>query len=297
MSVSVVIPTLHSPIIRDVIRSLEQQTSRETIAEILVVGQTDPNAITTPAQLIFTNHPVAAATARNLGAQHATGDILLFLDSDCLAHPELVANHLNRHRDGHAVVGGSIAIEPHDAYWRLCDNLLSFTPFLAPMPAGERPYLPSLNLSIPRSIFNALGGFDERFSGAAGEDIDLSFRLRARGYRLFFAPEAQVTHHPSRVNAATVARHLRSFGRIQVILHQRSRRLGRLTQSHWLRAWASLLQATAPLLAFIDAVQLYSRYPPLRHYWHCLPGIVWGKSAWYWGYSEMLLIQAGNTHL
>lgn len=297
MSLSVVIPTLHSPIIRDVIRSLEQQTARETIAEILVIGQTDPNAITTPAQLIFTNHPVAAATARNLGAQHATGDILLFLDSDCIAHPELVAHHLNRHRKGHTVVGGSIAIEPHDAYWRLCDNLLAFTPFLAMMPAGERPYLPSLNFSLPRTIFNAIGGFDERFSGAAGEDVDLSFRLRAQGHRLFFAPEAQVMHYPSRANAATVARHLRSFGRIQVILHRRSQRWDRITQSRQLRAWASLLQATAPLLALIDALQLYSRYPPLRRYWHCLPGIVWGKSAWYWGYSEMLLIQAGTKHL
>lgn len=297
MSVSVIIPTLHSPIIGDVIRSIDQQTARETIAEIIVVGQFDARPITTPAQLVLTNHPVPAATARNLGARLATGDILLFVDSDCIADPQLVASHLARHRDGHSVVGGSIAIDVNDSYWRLCDNLLAFTPFLAMMPAGERPYLPSLNFSLPRNIFNSIGGFDERFSGAAGEDVDLSLRLRAQGHRLFFAPEAHVMHYPSRVNAATVARHLRAFGRVQVILHQRSQRWGRITQSRQRRAWACLLQATAPLLALIDALQLYSRYPPLRRCWHCLPGIVWGKSAWYWGYSEMLLIQAGTKHL
>lgn len=292
MKVSVIIPTLHSPIMSDVIRSFERQTARETISELIVVGQIDPSIITPPARLVLTDHPVAAATARNIGAQVATGDILLFIDSDCIADPQLVANHLSRYRDGHPIVGGSIVIESHDTYWRLCDNILAFTPFLAIMPAGERPYLPSLNLSLPRSIFTAVGGFDERFSGAAGEDIDLGFRLRARGYQLFFAPEAQVLHYPSRVTATTVARHLRAFGRIQVILHQRYHHARRIT-----RAWAGLLQAITPLLALADALRLYSQYPQLRHYWSCLPGIVWGKSAWYWGYSEMLLVQAENKHL
>lgn len=297
LNVSIIIPTLHSPIIDKVIQSLEQQTDRGSIVEIIVVGQIESGTNIAPAQLVPTVQPVAAANARNLGAQRATGDILLFIDSDCLAHPKLVACHLEQHRRGHNVVGGSIAIEPDDTYWRLCDNLLSFTPFLANMPAGERPYLPSCNLSIPRSLFTAAGGFDERFSGAAGEDVDFSFRLRERGYRLFFTPEAQIFHRPSRVSAKTVARHLRSFGQVQVVLHQRYQHLGRSALPKQLSAWTGLLMAAAPLLATIDAVQWYYRYPQLRGYWYCLPGIVWGKSAWYWGYSEMVVMQSRNNNV
>ncbi|MDW8403660.1 glycosyltransferase family 2 protein [Chloroflexus sp.] len=295
MTVSIIIPTLHSPIIGNVIRALSQQIERATIAEIIVVGLIDPSADIAPARLVTTPRSASAATARNIGARLATSDILLLIDSDCIAHPQLVASHLARHRDGHKVVGGSIAIEPNDNYWRLCDNLLSFTPSLATLPAGERPFLPSFNFSISRDIFTAMGGFDEQFR--IGEDVDLSLRLRAHGHRLLFAPEAQVSHYPARESASAVARHLRSFGRVQVILHQRYQSLGRGNLLKRLRSWAGLLQAIAPCLALIDTMHLYYRYPPLRRYWHCLPGMVWRKSAWYWGYSEMLLIQAGNKHL
>lgn len=294
MNISVIIPTLHSPIIRDVIASLDQQTARSNINEIIVVGQCKPDHVIPPARFIPTNRPVAAAVARNIGAQAASGDVLLFIDSDCIAHPCLVDFHLALHKSGQMVVGGSIAIETNDNYWRLCDNLLSFTPFLSTMPAGERAYLPSLNLSIRRSIFMAIGGFDERFGEAAGEDIDFSLRLRLHGHQLFFAPNAKVYHRPQRVNARTVAHHLRSFGRIQVVLHRRHHLLGQSLLPERLRPWAGLLLSIAPLLATLDTLRLYHRYPQLRPFWHCLPGIVLGKSAWYWGYSEVLLLQERN---
>ena len=136
MNVSIVIPTLHSPIIRDVIMSLDRQTASSCIREIIVVGQCTSDKVIPPARFVPTSRPVAAAVARNLGARIASGDVLLFIDSDCIAHPYLVECHLAHHMRGQMVVGGSIAVEKDDAYWRLCDNLLSFTSFLNIMPSG-----------------------------------------------------------------------------------------------------------------------------------------------------------------
>jgi len=289
VNVSIVIPTLHSPIIRDVIMSLDRQTASSCIREIIVVGQCTSDKVIPPARFVPTSRPVAAAVARNLGARIASGDVLLFIDSDCIAHPYLVECHLAHHMRGQMVVGGSIAVEKDGAYWRLCDNLLSFTSFLNIMPSGERSYLPSLNLSIKRSLFIDIGGFDEQFGGAAGEDIDFSLRLREKGYRLFFDSDAIVYHRPHRVNVDAVINHLRSFGRIQVILHQRHRQLGRSALPSCLRPWVWLLLSVAPLLSVTDVLRLYYRYPQLRSFWHCLFGMALGKSAWYWGYGEMLL--------
>lgn len=47
---------------------------------------------------------------------------------------------------------------------------------------------------IRRNIFRALGGFDARFF-LYMEDADLSWRLRLLGYRMGFAPQAQVAHY------------------------------------------------------------------------------------------------------
>lgn len=291
MKVSVIIPTLHSPLLGEVLQSLSRQRAAEAITEIIVVGQTHPALVPPPAQLIVTERPVAAAVARNIGAQHASGDILLFIDSDCIAHPQLVDRHLRQQQAGHTVVGGSVAIEEPDAYWRLCDNVLTFTPFLSTMPPGQRDYLPSLNLSIRRAIFAEVGGFDERYAGAAGEDVDLSFRLRKRGYPLIFAPDAQVSHRPMRSNPATVAQHLRAFGRIHAIMHRTYNAKSRVVNGIDLHSWAALLIVAAPFLATLDVFKMYWHYPQIRQYWQCLPGMVWGKSAWYWGYAEALFAQ------
>ncbi len=287
-SVSVVIPNLHSPLLDEVLAALGRQTGAALISEIIVVGQHNGASLAPPARMVTTPRPLAAAAARNLGAQQASGDYLLFLDADCLAAPDLLARLYARHQEGHAVVGGSVALETGN-YWRLCDNLLSFTPFLATATPGPRPYLPSLNFSLPRELLLAVGGFDESFPGAAGEDLDLSLRLRNQGQELFFEPRAIVYHRPQRSSARLVARHLRAFGRVHLRLQRRYAGRAAPHLSPRMRPWAGLILAAAPLLALADGLSLLGRQPPLRPYWPCLPGLVWGKAAWYWGLAEALL--------
>jgi GT2 family glycosyltransferase len=58
----------------------------------------------------------------------------------------------------------------------------------------EVDYCSAASLMVPRALFNALGGFDERYAPAYCEDSDLAFRLRERGYKVFYQPRSQVVH-------------------------------------------------------------------------------------------------------
>jgi GT2 family glycosyltransferase len=287
--VSVIIPSLNSPLIDQVIDALERQTAHDQIREVIVVGQDRYGRVPPQVRFIQTPQPISAAAARNMGAQLASGTYLLFIDSDCVAAPDLVERLLACHAQGQAVVGGGVALESGD-YWIECDNLLTFATSLSFIPAGPRLYLPSLNFSIIHELFTTLGGFDESFSRAAGEDIDLSWRLRQRGHALFFEPRAVVYHRPQRSSAGAVWAHLRSFGQAQSSLWRLFPDLENTHKKRRLRPFAGLIIAIAPLLALRDVVSLYRRLLPLRSFVQLAPGLIWGKTAWYWGVAEALWV-------
>lgn len=287
-SLSVVIPNLHSPLIGEVVHAVERQTARAHIREIIVVGQDRYGQVPASARFIATPQPVSASAARNLGAAHASGQHILFIDADCVAAPDLAERILACHADGHPVVGGSVALEGRD-YWALCDNLIAFAPFLEISAPGPRAYLPSLNFSIRRALLKQAGGFDQRFLSAAGEDYDLTLRLRQLGYTLWFEPRAVVYHRHPRSSARSVWAHLQRFGRTHVTLLRVHGSAAAPRIRLGLRPWAGLIMAAAPLLALWDIARFYRRTPQLWGYWWALPGAAWAKLAWYWGVAEGLL--------
>jgi len=287
--ISILIPNLHSPLIGQVIEALDGQTARSAIHELIVVGQDRYGLIPVDVRFIRTQRPISPAAARNLGARLAGGEYLLFIDADCIAAPDLVERILARHRQGRAVVGGAVMAEAGN-YWTLCDNLLVFAPYLNSAKAGARPYLPSHTLSIARGVFAELGGFDESFV-PTGEDMDLSLRLRARGYELFFEPDAGVAHRPQRASAAAVFNHLRSFGRGYYRLQQQHAALWRSPVAHLPRQSIGLLIALIPLLACKDILWQLARDRALRSYPQAIVGMIWGRMGWYLGVVEGLLAQ------
>jgi GT2 family glycosyltransferase len=287
--ISVVIPNLHSPIIDRVIGALQQQTIAPH--EIIVVGQDRYQRIPSTVRSIPTNRPVPAAQARNLGAQAARGTYLLFIDSDCIAAPDLIEQTIaaHRHTNQPAAISGSVDF-PEEPYWAWCDNLLVFADLSHASPSGPRTYLPSLNLSLPRQLFLDHGGFDQRFGGAAGEDFEFSLRLRQAGIPLLFWPQARITHLHQRGSAASVWQHLRSFGRV----HRRAllAEVDERGRSHQLKRWhAPLIVAAALPLAALDLCTGIMRQQQIRRSPAAWAGIIWAKSGWYWGLAESLLIE------
>jgi len=293
MSISIIIPNLHSHLIGAVLAALRAQTALNDICEIIVVGMDRHNQVAPDAlvRVINTQRPISPAAARNRGAAVATGDLLLFIDADCLLAPDAVKQLISAVAAGYGAVVGAVVPETAQ-YWVLCNNLMAFPEFLTLDQPGERACLPSFCLLIPRAVWEHVGVFDERFPGAAGEDLDLSFRLRQLGYRLGFTPAAAVRHRPARAGAGAVWRQHVGFGAAWHTLSGRYREILPFSQAAWLiDTFGGLgLAATLPL-ACVYVLRLFARRRHLLRFWYAIPGMVWAQFGWYNGLYQAAQVQ------
>jgi hypothetical protein len=135
------------------------------------------------------------ARARNTGWRAADAPLIAFTDDDCLPRPGWLASLVDALRE-HDIAQGVIRRNPtqHDRG----------RPFTRSLEAGGSPFFETANIAYRRSVLEDLGGFDESFPMAAGEDTDLGHRAMARGARVVRAPGAEVWHevHPLTVRGA-----------------------------------------------------------------------------------------------
>jgi len=165
----------------------------------------------------------------NAGAAAASGDVLLFLNSDCRIRAgavEALGRYLHRHPEAAAAAGrlvdeggetqagfnvrrlptaGSIAADLLLLHRWFPGNRFSAGYRMAGFDHGravevEQPA--GACLMIRREVFDELGGFDPAFHPAWFEDVDLCRRLRDSGGRIFFVPGAVFEH----VGGATMRR-------------------------------------------------------------------------------------------
>jgi hypothetical protein len=171
-----------------------------------------------PLQMLACPRPGAAA-ARNLGARTATGEWILFLDSDCLPTPTLIEGY-ERAMNGAVAYAGVVRAARGDPLSRFYDTQGIFSPPPMWHQGRERPaYLITANALVWRQALAQVGGFDERFADAGGEDVDLGLRLWRIG-PLAYAPQAQVLHATEPHLSAFVRRFVR-YGRANRLLSTR----------------------------------------------------------------------------
>lgn len=134
------------------------------------------------------------AAARNVGAKHANGDILVFIDADVAVAPDAlqrIANYF-QHDDRIALIG-SYDNDPkeRDPISRYRNLLHHFVHQNAPTYATH--FWTGLG-AIRKSIFDSIGGFDEARFGRGCEDIEMGYRLRAQGYPIALDKNLQGKH-------------------------------------------------------------------------------------------------------
>jgi len=119
-------------------------------------------------------------SVRNFGADFSTGEILAFVDADCVVAQDWVISFLEYFENKNTEVGivGAPPRVPLDGnliqrawFSHRKDNFIS-----------QVEYVGSANLIISRALFNEVGGFDENIS--SGEDFDLCSRVKTRGYKV-----------------------------------------------------------------------------------------------------------------
>jgi O-antigen biosynthesis protein len=167
--------------------------------EVIVVddGSTDG----TPAiareygfSLITTIHR-GLSHARNVGIEAATGEIVAFIDDDARPDPHwLTYVAVTFLRTGHVGVGGPNIAPTGDGVIAECVANAPGGPVHVLLSDQEAEHIPGCNMAFRKAELQAIGGFDPQFR-AAGDDVDMCWRLRQAGGTLGFSPAAMVWHH------------------------------------------------------------------------------------------------------
>ncbi len=180
--------------LRECLESVSNQSYPKDRYEIIVVndGSTDGTEevlkeYEKKAQYMFrwyTQMNRGKAAAMNLGIKNTRGEIICFTDDDCIADKNWIKNLLKEFDD--EKVGG------------VGGRILAYMPkklvekYGVSFDQDGSVSLATGNAAYRAHIVRSVGGFDTRLIGL--EDIDFGVRVRGRGYKLKYAPEAVIYH-------------------------------------------------------------------------------------------------------
>jgi len=212
-SASIIVPTFNR--VRDlqrVVRAVSDQVSAlSSQAEIVVVDDgssdgtrhwLDESAFDFQMTVLHQGN-AGPARARNRGVEASNGEVVLFLGDDTVPQPGWLDEHLEAHRvEG---VGRPMAVLGYTAFPAEEDS--PFLRWINEYGAQfgyaliEDPtdvpfnFFYTSNVSLPRRVFEDLGGFREDFPAAAWEDIEFAYRAVGSGMVLRYLPRARTTHY------------------------------------------------------------------------------------------------------
>ena len=221
--VSIIIPTFNGASrIVHCLDSLANQTLARDV-EILVVddGSTDNIAEAVaryPQARLIRQQNAGPATARNRGAREACGEIILFTDDDCVPMPDWLGAMLAPFHDPEVVgvkgvyrtrqtslTARFVQIEYEDKY-----RLMRHLPCI--------DFIDTYSAGFLRERFLEMKGYDTSFPVACAEDIELSYRMSARGWKMKFTPAAIVFHtHPDTLSRYLKKKYKFAFWRLLAV--------------------------------------------------------------------------------
>jgi GT2 family glycosyltransferase len=136
------------------------------------------------------------ATARNIGLEAGTGAIVAYTDADVRVEPDWLDNLIQPLLRSDVVgVGGPNIVPREDSWVAQCVGRAPGGPTHVLFDDRIAEHVPGCNMAFWRQSLRAIRGFNPIFL-RAGDDVDVCWRLQARGWRIGFSPTAVVWHHP-----------------------------------------------------------------------------------------------------
>ncbi len=134
------------------------------------------------------------SAARNIGLEHATGTIVAYTDGDVRADPDWLTYLVQPFLRSNVVgVGGPNVVPPDDPPVAQCIARAPGSPTHVLLDDRIAEHVPGCNMAFKREALLSIGGFNPIYL-RAGDDIDICWRLQARGWNIGFAPAALVWH-------------------------------------------------------------------------------------------------------
>jgi O-antigen biosynthesis protein len=173
------------------------------------------------------------SAARNVGLRVATGDIIAYTDCDCMADPDwlthLVARFLS---SDFGAVGGPNLPPPDSSLVANCVAVSPGGPTHVLLDDEVAEHIPGCNMAFRREALEAIHGFDPVFR-AAGDDVDLCWRLQNKGYKIGFSAAALVWHF-RRNTVRDYIKQQQGYGKAETLLFfKHPSRFNVLGQSRW----------------------------------------------------------------
>src|ERR1700724_1169481 len=174
------------------------------------------------------------SAARNVGAEAATGEIVAYTDSDCVADPDWLTYLVGKMEASDLAACGGPNFPPPE------DSLVPAP--VAVSPAGPPHGLSSergadpiagRNMAFRRDVLMALGGFDPVYR-AAGDDVDICWRFQDAGHAIGFSPAAIVWHF-RRNTVRAYLNQQRGYGKAEALVYAKHPfRFNLFGQAKWL---------------------------------------------------------------
>ena len=203
-------------------------------------------------QIFVPGEGLPLARARNQAAEAAKGDMLVFLDIDCIPAPDLIGDYEDRIDVG-GILMGEVRYLPDAATdegidWNRFDAISvehseRAGPPVEPLgPCHDYRCFWSLNFALSREDWARVGGFDESYDGYGGEDTDFARMADAAGLHFWWTRGARAYHqyHPH---------HMPPVHHLDSVIANAERfreKWGHHTMAHWLRCFR-LMGLAAPV--------------------------------------------------
>lgn len=262
--------------------------------EVIVVddGSTDATAAIASEYNVrlFSTENRGLSAARNTGMEAATGEIVAYTDDD--ARPDTHWLHYlawSFLTTDHAGIGGPNIAPPGDGPIAACVANAPGGPVHVLLTDEIAEHIPGCNMAFRRESLLDVGGFDPRFR-AAGDDVDLCWRLQDKGWTIGFNPAAMVWHH-RRNSVRTYWKQQQGYGKAEALLEAKwpnrynalghASWSGRLYGTGWTKALGSRMgrvyQGTWGQAAFQSLYQhpgsLLSSLPLMPEWWLAVVGM------------------------
>lgn len=160
------------------------------------------------------------SSARNLGIESATGEIVAFIDSDAYADQDwLYFLVMAMEEKGAVAAGGPNLSPPEDGFVAQCIDHAPGNPTHVLLEDGLAEHIPGCNMAFRRDAILGIGAFDPSHR-AAGDDVDVCWKLLVREERIAFSPSAVVWHH-RRPSIKAYLRQQKGYGYAEAHLQRR----------------------------------------------------------------------------